>query len=231
MALKALRRHASDLFVYTHACPYYIPDLRNACGALGVPYSLHDISKSSLPFKPDIIASVYYRNIFSPTILDIVEGKAFNLHPSLLPQYRGCSSLSWALINGDAVTGYTYHYMNAGIDKGDILLQRSLAIYPWDTGESLYNRVMFSAMEDFENVLYLVISGYPGTPQKGQFPYYRRGCPFNGEINDEWPDEFVERFIRALIFPPLPPAHYKGRDIYDMKTYKALRSLSNRGLE
>lgn len=221
-ALEVLSHKATDLFVYTHESPYYVPDLREACRNRGIPWTVDGISSSSLPFTPDVIASIYYRNIIDSDVLSVAGKKAFNFHPSLLPKYRGCSSLVWALINGEKYAGYTYHYLTKRIDAGDILLQKRMAIYPWDTGESLYYRVMFEAMNDLENVLELVTSENPGTPQNGEPSYYPRGCPFEGKISDDWPDEYIERFIRALIFPPLPPAQYKEQNIYNFDQYRKL---------
>lgn len=223
-AMVELLDQATDLFVYTHASPPCVPDLREACRVAGAAHSLDDISQSSLPFQPDVIASVYYRNILSPGVLAQAGGRAFNLHPSLLPKYRGCSSLAWAMIHGEEYAGYTYHYIDQGIDTGDVLLQRRMPIYPWDTGFSLYYRVMFRAMEDFSGVLKMVVAGLPGRPQEGVSSYYRRGCPFDAQIQDEWSEEVISRFIRALVFPPLPPAQYRGRSIHSLAEYKTLRN-------
>lgn len=173
------------------------------------------------------LLSVYYRYIISPEVLHSSQGKAFNLHPSLLPRYRGCSSLAWALINGETETGYTYHYMNAGIDSGNIILQQRMPIYSWDTGHTLNHRIMFSAIQDFDTAVDLVMGGTAGTPQSGVPSYYPRGCPFDGTIDDRWPDDFIERFIRALIYPPLPPARYKGHYIYRLEQYDTLRERLN----
>lgn len=227
MALHHLQRKAKNLFVYTHNHPDYVPDLAQLCRNLDIPHSLLDISHSPLPFTPDLIVSMHYRYILSPDVLHSARGNSFNLHPSLLPRYRGCSSLAWALINGDTEAGYTYHYMDEGIDSGNIILQKRLPIYSWDTGQTLNHRIMFSAMQDFDATVDLVVNGAIGTPQTGTASYYPRGCPFDGAIDDRWPDEFTERFIRALIYPPLPPARYKGHHIYRLEQYNTLRERLN----
>lgn len=221
-ALQILLEHATSLFVYTHTAPEHIPSLESYCKKLNIGYSLENISDSTLPFKPDLICSIYYRNIISEKIIQQCDHKIFNLHPSLLPKYRGCSSLTWALINGEKEAGFTYHYIDQGCDTGNIIIQKAIQIEDFDTQESLYVRVMIEAMKSFPNALELVVSGFPGEKQQGQASYYRRGCPYNGEIDDSWPPEVQERFIRAMTYPPYPPATYKGIPVH---SYEQLLQL------
>ena len=65
----------------------------------------------------------------------------FNLHASLLPQYRGAAPINWAIINGERQTGVTTFLLNEHIDEGEILLQASTEITPEDTAESLHDRL------------------------------------------------------------------------------------------
>ncbi|MBQ9864843.1 MAG: methionyl-tRNA formyltransferase [Bacteroidales bacterium] len=65
----------------------------------------------------------------------------FNLHASLLPQYRGAAPINWALINGEKETGVTTFMLNEHIDEGGILLQESTPITPEDNAESLHDRL------------------------------------------------------------------------------------------
>ena len=65
----------------------------------------------------------------------------FNLHASLLPQYRGAAPINWALINGEHETGVTTFLLNQHIDDGSILLQESTPITPDDTAETLHDRL------------------------------------------------------------------------------------------
>lgn len=65
----------------------------------------------------------------------------FNLHASLLPQYRGAAPINWAIINGETETGVTTFLLNENIDEGNILLQESTPIAPDDTAESLHDRL------------------------------------------------------------------------------------------
>ena len=219
-ALELLLEKEHQVFVFSHTSPYYVNDLEIFCKKRKVGYSLDKIDLKRLPFKPDIIVSIYYRHIIPQEVIQSCNNKIFNLHPSLLPQYKGCSSLTWAMINGESKTGYTYHYIHEGIDTGRIILQKEISIEEFDTQISLYFRVMFEALKDFNFVLDMVFNGFAGYPQdnnKGN--YFKRGCPQNGVINENWGEEFTERFIRAMIYPPLPVAEFKNQKIYSFDQF------------
>lgn len=66
----------------------------------------------------------------------------FNLHASLLPQYRGAAPIHWAIINGEKETGVTTFFLQHEIDTGDLLFQETEAIHPEDTTGDLYERLM-----------------------------------------------------------------------------------------
>ena len=90
---------------------------------------------------PDVIAVVSFGRILSKSILSIPRLGCVNLHASLLPEYRGAAPINWAIMNGDRVTGVTTILMDVGMDTGDILLQRKVAIEDDDTAGSLHNRL------------------------------------------------------------------------------------------
>ena len=91
--------------------------------------------------KPDVIVVVSYGQILSEEILCIPRFGCVNLHPSLLPRYRGAAPINWAIINGERATGITTMLMDSGMDSGDILLQRVVEIEENDTGEILHDRL------------------------------------------------------------------------------------------
>jgi methionyl-tRNA formyltransferase len=78
---------------------------------------------------PDIIVVVAFRKI-PDEILEIPKMGSFNLHASLLPQYRGAAPINWAVINGETQTGMTTFLLSNRIDAGDVLLQRTIDIPP-----------------------------------------------------------------------------------------------------
>ena len=78
--------------------------------------------------QPDLIVVIAYGQILKPTILAIPRLGCINVHTSLLPQYRGAAPIQWAVANGDAETGVTIIHMDAGMDTGDIIAQRTIPI-------------------------------------------------------------------------------------------------------
>lgn len=222
-ALEVLSELASEFYVYTHDAVYHVPDLKRLCQTRNIPFSTEAINLENLPFVPDILVSVYYRTIIPADVIQCCNNKAVNLHPSLLPAYRGCSSLTWALINNEPEVGFTYHYIDEGIDTGNIVLQKTMPIFEWDTQVSLYYRVMFEALNELPVVIQKVLNGESGSMQQGPVSYYKRGCPLQGEIQPDWPLTKVERFIRAMTFPPYPPARYKGKDILSMTDFLEIK--------
>ncbi|APD89136.1 formyl transferase [Alteromonas mediterranea] len=223
-ALDYLLSISSEIFVYTHDTSFHIPCLKALCEQRNVSHSTENISRHNLPFIPDFIISVYYRNLIKPDVLKTSRYKPINLHPSLLPKYRGCSSLTWAIINNESEVGFSYHYIDKGIDTGNIILQQSLPIFDWDTQETLYYRVMFEGVKALPEAIELTRSGIPGRPQLSAGSYYARGCPYGGEIQHNWSEAQVQRFIRAMTFPPYPPAKFNGKDILTYKDFLAVKS-------
>lgn len=225
-ALRLLRNQGHEVFVYTHAGPYFVPSLIDFCRRTETPFSLDNISRAKLPFEPDLIASIYYRNIIKRNVIEACDGRIFNLHPSLLPLYRGCSSLTWAMIEGQPAAGFTYHYINEGCDTGNIILQERIAIHDFDSQATLFQRVAFRAMERFLDSIQLVAAGVPGKPQSGLSSHFPRGCPYAGVIDPTWPREQIATFIRAMINPPYPAATFDGQEVLTIDQYDSIAKKS-----
>ena len=82
--------------------------------------------------KPDVLFSFYYRQMICNDILNIVNSKAYNLHGSLLPKYRGRSPLNWAVLHGEIRAGVTLHKMVKKADRGEIIDQEGFDILEED---------------------------------------------------------------------------------------------------
>ena len=200
-------RLCDELFVYTDE-----GIVNDYCKENNIKYTTDKIDMSNLPFVPDLISSVYYNYIISREVIDSCGGKIFNAHPSALPKHRGCSSVPWAIIEGDEITALTFHYINEKIDEGNIILQSVIHISKNETQLSLYEKCMQKAIDFWPAAFCLVKFGFKGVEQEAEpASYHKRGCPYNGEIDDSWTEEKTERFIRAMYFPPLPAAKYKGQ--------------------
>ncbi len=88
--------------------------------------------------KPDLFVLVFVTQYMGKDVIEAATLGGINYHPSLLPKYRGGSAIAWALIHGEKETGVTIHYIDDGVDTGDIVLQEAVAIGSDDTTASLY---------------------------------------------------------------------------------------------
>ena len=91
--------------------------------------------------QPEAIIVVGYGRIIPPWMLTLPPHGNINVHASLLPKYRGAAPVQWAIAQGETVTGVTTMLLNEGLDTGDVLLQRELAILPEDTSVTLWPRL------------------------------------------------------------------------------------------
>ena len=87
--------------------------------------------------RPDAIIVVGYGRIIPQWMIDLPRLGNLNLHASLLPKYRGAAPIQWAIANGESVTGVTTMRIDAGLDTGNILMQREISIDLKDTAETL----------------------------------------------------------------------------------------------
>ncbi len=90
---------------------------------------------------PEVIVAVAYGQILRQEVLDLPPNGVLNVHPSLLPRWRGASPISAAILAGDEKTGVTIMLMDAGMDSGPILAQREVTIDPDDTAATLSDRL------------------------------------------------------------------------------------------
>jgi methionyl-tRNA formyltransferase len=97
--------------------------------------------------RPDAIVVVGYGRIIPQWMIDLPRLGNLNLHASLLPKYRGAAPIQWAVANGESVTGVTTMRIDAGLDTGDILMQREIAIGLGDTAETLGPKLAFIGAE------------------------------------------------------------------------------------
>lgn len=92
-----------------------------------------DVVKEKITnIHPDLIVSVHLRKILRKEIFSLAKHGAINMHPSLLPKYRGLSPQHQVLIHGESESGVTIHFIEEGIDTGDIVAQQKFEIKPTD---------------------------------------------------------------------------------------------------
>jgi methionyl-tRNA formyltransferase len=92
-------------------------------------------------YRPDAMVVVAYGHILPKWLIDLPRLGCINLHASLLPKYRGAAPIQWSLIRGEPVTGVTTMRIDVGLDTGDTLLKREVAIHDDDTAETLGARL------------------------------------------------------------------------------------------
>ncbi len=88
-------------------------------------------------WRVDLIVLAGWMRIVSPKLINAFPNRIINLHPSLLPKYKGLHAIEQALNSGDDVTGVSVHYVNEELDAGEIILQEEVPILPEDSVESL----------------------------------------------------------------------------------------------
>lgn len=211
-------------------------DLRVVCQRLGFECVLNDRNACLLEvaqrFQPDLIVSASYRKRIPASLLAVCADR-INFHPSLLPKHKGCWSGFWCLFDGDAETGVTCHRMVEEFDQGNILLQERVVVAKDDTSFSIYKKLLPVTALCAQRVFHQYFqTGLPeGEEQQGEGSYHRRCLPFDGLIQPEWDDGQVERFIRAMYFPPFDGAAMmlSGHRVFvpSLEDYHRLQTGSN----
>ncbi len=156
-----------------------------------------------LALKPDIILSFYYRNMISPKILALAPLGAFNMHGSLLPKYRGRTSIHWAILNGESQTGATLHHMVKAADAGDILDQEAVPILFEDNALSVTYKVRDAAVRILNRQLPKLLSGTTKAhPQDHSLATVFGGrTPEDGRIDWSQGAMAIYNLIRAVTRP------------------------------
>lgn len=106
-------------------------------GKVGDPESLQALEA----LEPDLFVVVAYGQYIPSTVIQLARHEAINVHPSLLPKYRGAAPIQWAILNGDEQTGVSIIYLAKKMDAGDILRQERQPIGPDDTSAMLHDRL------------------------------------------------------------------------------------------
>ncbi len=113
----------------------------------------------------DLVVGIHFPYIVPTEVLAIPSVGVVNLHPALLPHNRGWHTANWAILDGTPI-GATLHFMDDGVDTGDIVAQAELDVRPQDTAHTLYGRLLDLEYEVFTEAWPLLASGSPPrTPQ------------------------------------------------------------------
>ncbi len=153
--------------------------------------------------RPDLILSVYYRNMISSKILALPTLGAWNMHGSLLPKYRGRAPINWAVLQGEPRLGMTLHRMVKAADAGAIVDQDGVDLGPRDTAEQAFRKVLPCARRVLARQIDALLAGTaPETPQdETQATYFGGRKPEDGRISWTQSSAQIFNLIRAVTDP------------------------------
>lgn len=117
-----------------------------------------EIYKYIKSLAPDLCVVAHFEKLIKPELLSVPTLGFINIHPSLLPYYRGMAPQHWPIINGDEESGITVHFIDEGVDTGDIILQKHIPLHPnmyvsdlQNEWRKLYRKVVPEAIENILN--------------------------------------------------------------------------------
>ena len=175
-------------------------------------------------YEADIYVSMSFNQILKKEIIDSAPKGFINCHAGALPFYRGRNPLNWVLINGEKEFGITVHYVDEGIDTGDIIEQE---LYPIGPNEN-YGDLLDKAIIGCADVLYRALVAIDGGCEKRllQSDIHKVGTYFGirklGDewLDFEWPSQRIHNFVRAIACPGPGARTYAGG-----REYAILRSV------
>jgi methionyl-tRNA formyltransferase len=165
--------------------------------------------------KPDVIVVAAFGQILPPPVLSMPPLGCINVHPSLLPKYRGAAPINWAIINGETKTGVTTYLMDKGMDTGPILLVREVEIKEDETAEELGEQLAVIGGE-------LAMETMQGLKEKSlqPTPQDEKGASYAPLLKKEdgliqWEEEAsrIRNQIRGMVPWPVAFTWWKGKRI------------------
>ena len=167
--------------------------------------------------EPDFLFSAMFRQLLKRELLEVPRRGALNLHPSLLPRFRGRSPINWVLVEGETETGVTLHYMVEKADRGDIVAQRRIAIDDEDTALTLHRKATEEARLLMREAYPLLASARAPriVQEQSRASYYGGRRPADGEIDWRRPARMIYDLVRAVTHPyPGAFTWHQGRRIF-----------------
>jgi methionyl-tRNA formyltransferase len=180
----------------------------------------------------DYLVLVSFGKILPPEFVDLIKDKTINLHPSLLPRYRGPSPIISALLNGDNKTGVSLIKMSIKVDEGDIYMQKDIEIEDNDNNDILEQKVIFTGTAMLLDLLELLKKGKVKT-----FPQQSTGVSYTklftkSDLELDWKKTASELFnkIRAFSTSPGCFTSWKGKNIKILAAEKDINVNSKSSL-
>ncbi|RXK46962.1 methionyl-tRNA formyltransferase [Halorientalis pallida] len=161
--------------------------------------------------EPELVVAAGFDHVVPPEILDVPERGCLNVHPGLLPHARGYNPNVWSIVEG-LPAGVTIHWMDEGIDTGDIVATREVPVSFEDTGKDLYERLETACYDLFVETWSDIRDGdVDAIEQRDTEATYHEKAEFT-DLCELDPDEtctvreLLDR-LRALTFPPFDNAY------------------------
>jgi methionyl-tRNA formyltransferase len=166
-------------------------------------------------FHPDIIVVAAFGQILPQSVLDLPRYECINLHPSLLPRFRGASPVASAILAGDDFTGVSVMLMDKGLDTGPILARAQIPISALDTTGSLSAKLSLIAAQLLLEVLPCWVRGEltPQPQNEAQATYSAPISKEEGEIN--WHLSAIDIWRRVRAYHPWPGCYttWRGKQL------------------
>jgi len=155
-------------------------------------------------FQPDFIVVAAYGQILPQSVLDIPRYGCLNIHPSLLPRFRGAAPVAAAILAGDEFTGVSIMLMDSGLDTGPVLARAQIPISPQDTTGSLTDKLSRVAAQLLQEVLVYRAKGEitPQLQNEAEATYSSELTKKDGEI--DWHQPAIDIWRRVRAFQPWP---------------------------
>lgn len=190
-----------------------------------------EIRNQIVSLKPDILVVFAYGKIFGPKFLSIFPMGGVNVHPSLLPKYRGSSPILSSILNGDSETGISIQRINLEMDTGAILTQELIKLSGEETTESLSSFVSSKSADILIKTLQDVETGNICEIEQDESlaTYCTKLIKEDGEINWNESAVQIDRKIRA--YTPWPKAYtlYKDKKLLILKGCPFLKETDLNG--
>jgi len=154
--------------------------------------------------NPDLQIVVAFR-MLPEVVWRLPKLGTFNLHASLLPDYRGAAPINWAVINGETQTGVTTFFIDDKIDTGEIILQEKVKITPDDNASSLHDKLMQTGSQLILKTVDLISKGKVKTKKQPQIDFPKKAPKLNREntrIDWNLSGEQIHNLIRGLSYYP-----------------------------
>jgi methionyl-tRNA formyltransferase len=156
----------------------------------------------------ELLLNVHSLHVVKPEVLAAPRIGSFNVHPGLLPEYAGLNAPSWAILHGERTHGVTVHWMDAGIDTGEIAYEARFEISPQDTAFTLSAKGVRAALPLLAKLLEASAAEPHAIPREPQRDvpgrYHGREVPNGGRIDWRAAAAEVERFVRAADYGLFP---------------------------